>query len=257
MRTAGSLFRIKLKEHMKKAYLTIDDSPSSDWQEKLDFLVEKNIQTLWFCTGENLEKHPAFVAEAIAVVHVIGNHSFSHPDFSLISEEQARQEIGQTESIITELVGDVPNPRWFRFPYGRRGDTDETKSEPERAEKRQALQSMLRDYGYGVPELPGVTYEVIQEYRKQGEHDWWWTFDCKEWALDPAFREAHGLFNLESLLKRMDTDHFRKVTDFVGLNLSNTEEVVLIHDHAHSTHLFRPLIEGLIDKDICFTALPV
>lgn len=242
---------------MKKfAYLTIDDSPSSDWRVKLDFLNEKNIKAIWFSTGENLEKRPEFVTAAVSAGHIIGNHSYSHPDFSQISLKNAEQEIDRTDKIIRSLLPDEDNhPRWFRFPFGRRGDSDETLSLEERTSRREGIQEMLFTRGYVVPDFIGVTYDVISKYTALGRYDWWWTFDCKEWALDPEFK-GYGLHSLEDLISRMDADYFRKETDFVGLNDSDSEEVVLIHDHAHSTQLFEPLIDALLDKGVQFKTLP-
>ncbi len=47
----------------------------------------------------------------------LGNHSWSHPDFSRIPPERMAEEIRKTQRIMWELLG--YQTRLFRFPYGR------------------------------------------------------------------------------------------------------------------------------------------
>ena len=47
----------------------------------------------------------------------LGNHSWSHPDFSRIPPERMTEEIRKTQRIMWELIG--YQTRLFRFPYGR------------------------------------------------------------------------------------------------------------------------------------------
>jgi peptidoglycan/xylan/chitin deacetylase (PgdA/CDA1 family) len=48
--------------------------------------------------------------------HEIGNHSWSHPDFTTLSPQQIQEQIGQTQAVIT--AAGVPAPSLFRPPYG-------------------------------------------------------------------------------------------------------------------------------------------
>ena len=41
---------------MSKAYLTIDDAPSENFEEKVEFLEGKNIPAIFFCEGRYIEK---------------------------------------------------------------------------------------------------------------------------------------------------------------------------------------------------------
>jgi peptidoglycan/xylan/chitin deacetylase (PgdA/CDA1 family) len=50
----------------------------------------------------------------------LGNHSWSHPDFTQLSEEQMRLEIDQTEDMLFQLTG--RHSRVFRHPYGLYND---------------------------------------------------------------------------------------------------------------------------------------
>ena len=49
---------------MSKAYLTIDDAPSENFEEKVEFLEGKNIPAIFFCEGRYIEKRMEKVIEA-------------------------------------------------------------------------------------------------------------------------------------------------------------------------------------------------
>ena len=46
----------------------------------------------------------------------LGNHSWSHPDFTKLSEEEMGKEIKMTEDLLSQLTG--RHSRLFRHPYG-------------------------------------------------------------------------------------------------------------------------------------------
>ena len=50
-----------------------------------------------------LEKDPEPVIEAIQQGFIIGNHSYSHPNFSKISTSKCIEEIDRTDQIIDDL----------------------------------------------------------------------------------------------------------------------------------------------------------
>src|SRR3990172_9835105 len=99
----------------KTAYLTIDDAPSPDFLNKLDFLDAKGITAVWFCQGNYMEQRPHMTIEAIRRGHIIGNHSYSHPHFTDLSLDQARAEIRSTDSILDELYHRAGVARRHRF----------------------------------------------------------------------------------------------------------------------------------------------
>lgn len=50
----------------------------------------------------------------------LGNHSWSHPDFTKLSEEEMDQEIDKTEEMLFQLTG--KHSRLFRLPSGSYND---------------------------------------------------------------------------------------------------------------------------------------
>ena len=63
----------------KKAYLTINDSPSPHIKQKVDFLLSKGIPAIFFCEGRKIEEHSNTVIYAIKNDFIIGNHSYFLP----------------------------------------------------------------------------------------------------------------------------------------------------------------------------------
>lgn len=240
----------------KVAYLTIDDGPTPDFLNKLDYLTERGIIAVWFCQGNHMEARPEAILEAIRRGHIIANHGYSHPHFSDISVDQARAEIRATSTIIDELYHRAGLPRryrFFRFPYGDKGDrlygdTDAQPSAEGRARK-QAIQAYLRHLGYTQPSWPDVTYAYFDAQGLRTDVDWYWTYDTFDWA--PYIDDAPvGVNSIARVMARLDEDDPEGGR---GLNDARSSEIVLVHDNAmQDNHLFVDLIEAILAKGIRF-----
>lgn len=82
-------------------------------------LAEHGVSSTFFLTGRWAEQNPDLTRQIHAAGHELGNHSYTHPDFRTLSNEQITQEIISTERLIERLTGASTRP-WFRFPYGAR-----------------------------------------------------------------------------------------------------------------------------------------
>ncbi|MEV6400482.1 polysaccharide deacetylase family protein [Streptomyces sp. NPDC051907] len=78
-------------------------------------LRRRKLPATFFLTGEFAEAHPA-AARAMAAEHGIGNHSYSHPQFADISEQEQAREVQEADAAIRAATGATPLP-FFRFPY--------------------------------------------------------------------------------------------------------------------------------------------
>ncbi len=65
---------------MKKIYLTIDEFPSEDGLDKLNYLEEKDMPAILFCRGDALEKRLEYAVKAVKKGFILGNHTYSHPN---------------------------------------------------------------------------------------------------------------------------------------------------------------------------------
>jgi len=100
--------------------MTFDDGPSDKLTPKLlDLLAARHIKATFFVIGENVAEHPEIVARAAREGHEIGNHSWSHPNFSRMSDEGIRSQLRKTDDAIRSAIG--TSPTLLRPPYGNLG----------------------------------------------------------------------------------------------------------------------------------------
>ena len=80
-------------------------------------LREANAQATFFLTGEFVRDFPEWTKRIVAGGYPIGNHSYSHPDFTKLTDAAMRKEIDKTGAILIKLGAADPKPL-FRAPYG-------------------------------------------------------------------------------------------------------------------------------------------
>ncbi|WP_319585372.1 polysaccharide deacetylase family protein [uncultured Desulfobulbus sp.] len=96
--------------------ITFDDGPDSEWTPQiLDILKAKNVKATFFMIGSNMENHPKIVRRILAEGHMIGVHTYSHPNIALVSEERAHLEFNATQRLIESITGH--STIIFRPPY--------------------------------------------------------------------------------------------------------------------------------------------
>jgi peptidoglycan/xylan/chitin deacetylase (PgdA/CDA1 family) len=97
--------------------MTFDDGPSATLTPKLlDLLAAHHIKATFFVIGENVAEHPEIVARAAREGHEIGNHSWSHPNFGKMSDDNVRSQLRRTDDAIRSATGS--RPTLMRPPYG-------------------------------------------------------------------------------------------------------------------------------------------
>ena len=87
----------------------------------LDILDEYGIRTTFFMQGEWVEQYPEAAQEIVRRGHELGNHSWTHFNFSEMTAEEVTKELEDTEAIVKEVTGQTTKP-YFRPPYGSRSD---------------------------------------------------------------------------------------------------------------------------------------
>jgi cellulose synthase/poly-beta-1,6-N-acetylglucosamine synthase-like glycosyltransferase/spore germination protein YaaH/peptidoglycan/xylan/chitin deacetylase (PgdA/CDA1 family) len=89
-----------------KVALTFDDGPDPNWTPKiLDVLKEKNVTGTFFLIGIQADKFSGIVKRIYNEGNTIGNHTFTHPDISNISNAYVKVELNLTERLFASLVG--------------------------------------------------------------------------------------------------------------------------------------------------------
>jgi len=71
----------------------------------------------FFIDGRWAEANPGLVRQMTSDGHEIGNHGYSHHDWTELGEEEIRADLEATERVVQSLVPSLPKP-WARPPYG-------------------------------------------------------------------------------------------------------------------------------------------
>jgi cellulose synthase/poly-beta-1,6-N-acetylglucosamine synthase-like glycosyltransferase/spore germination protein YaaH/peptidoglycan/xylan/chitin deacetylase (PgdA/CDA1 family) len=89
-----------------KVALTFDDGPDPQWTPKiLDVLKQKNATATFFLIGIQADKFSGIVKRIYNEGNTIGNHTFTHPDISNISNAYVKVELNLAERLFASLVG--------------------------------------------------------------------------------------------------------------------------------------------------------
>jgi gamma-D-glutamyl-L-lysine dipeptidyl-peptidase len=82
----------------------------------LQALADAKVPATFFLTGRWTEVYPDD-AKRIAASYGIGNHTFSHPHLTQLTDAQVKDEITHCANVVKNATGRDPRPL-FRFPYG-------------------------------------------------------------------------------------------------------------------------------------------
>lgn len=98
--------------------LTFDDGPGPDTEALLDLLKELGVPGNFFCIGQQIEKYPGVLGRMAQEGHLIGNHTYSHPNLLRTGWSQTRQELMRVQTLIEQETGQTA--RFWRPPFGFR-----------------------------------------------------------------------------------------------------------------------------------------
>ena len=184
--------------------LTFDDGPNPAWTPRLlDILAEHNVHATFFMLGKVVKAERALARRVAEAGHLIGNHSWSHPDLARSANPKVLDELTRTSDILADIAGKPV--RFFRPPYGSRSPyvlklarqiglipvtwnamTDDWK-EPS-AEK--IAQNLIRKIGSN--QQRGLATNIVLH---DGSHH------------DPAADRGPSIAAVEKLLERYDRTH--------------------------------------------------
>ncbi len=109
----------------KKIYLTFDAGYENGYTEHiLDVLKKHNAKAVFFLVGNFIETSPELVKRMVDEGHTVGNHTYSHPDMSRISDKAAfENELTKLEKLYQETTG-TKMKKLYRPPQGKYSESN-------------------------------------------------------------------------------------------------------------------------------------
>ena len=151
----------------KTLCLTYDDGPGPASAEIGRFLKERGVRATFFVVGKFAVDHPDVLDQLHADGHIIGNHTFEHPDlpYYVSVNGDVRDQIIRTNTVIQKY--NEGKPIYFRATYG--------KWSPEVARELNVdMRSSFRHVGPVYWDIAGI--------------------DCYYWKLDKSVEEAAEVY---------------------------------------------------------------
>lgn len=104
----------------KVIYLTFDAGyENGNTEPILDALKKHNATATFFVVGHYLESAPELVKRMVAEGHIVGNHTYHHPDMSSISDRDAfAREMNDAAALYKEITGQEMTA-YYRPPQGK------------------------------------------------------------------------------------------------------------------------------------------
>jgi len=106
--------------------LSFDDGPDPKWTPRvLDVLKRKGVHGTFMLIGDEAQQNIGLMQRIVREGNEVGNHTYTHPDISEISQRQLDFEVSLTNRLFASKLG--VQPLYFRPPYDidEEPDTDD------------------------------------------------------------------------------------------------------------------------------------
>lgn len=99
--------------------LTFDDGPNPAFTPRLLELLDRHtVRATFFLVGKYASNQPAITRQIADNGHLIGNHTWSHPNLARSAPRKVREELSSTNDALEQMLGKAV--RFFRPPFGAR-----------------------------------------------------------------------------------------------------------------------------------------
>ena len=229
---------------MPKAYLTIDDSPSPNTEQLVDFLSEHNIPAILFVRGQHLEQNPRAIEYAIKKGLRIGNHSYAHKPAGEMEPQEWADDLELCDHLIEAAYRrcNLPRPaKYYRFPYIDRGDgikIEQIDNEHiKENDKTKVLQHYLHKEGFRQP------FKFMPPNYPAKLDDCLYTYTARDWMLSDKHRGHQEIKTREDLIARATNDEVLK---------KDQRHVLLLHDQPGMIEDAMALIKYFLENNFTF-----
>ncbi len=190
----------------REVALTFDDGPNPFYTPAvLAILKRYRVHATFFCLGTLVALYPQLVQQEHAAGHVVGDHSWSHPQLPLLTPSQILWQMRATADTIQQVI--KVRPTFFRPPYG---DYD---SQVLTQANRLGLTTVLwnddpRDWSW--PGTTGIIYWVLTQASMgsiillhDGGGNRWQTVAALPTLIESLQREGFTLVTLQQMVDEM------------------------------------------------------
>jgi peptidoglycan/xylan/chitin deacetylase (PgdA/CDA1 family) len=183
-------------------------------------------------TLEETPSGPAILRSWVASGNLLGSHTYSHPDLESMTVKDFEDDILKNEPALQQYAGKT-NWHYFRYPFLREGET---------LEKRQAIQTYLKERGY-------KTAEVSLDFE-----DYLWNEPYTRCIATQRMNNVDALHDSYLIAADQYTDVFRSLAHRVyGRDI---RYVMLLHVTAFNAKMLPDLIAQLRERGFTFITLP-
>lgn len=141
--------------------LTYDDGPNDPHTLKLiEVLAKSDVRATFFMMGCYVRQRPDIARAVAHAGHVVGNHTFSHPNLIFKSSTETRRELIECRQALQDAIGDHSN--LFRPPFGGR------RASTLRIARELGLQPVMWNvtgYDWNAPPAELIEKKVVRQIR--------------------------------------------------------------------------------------------
>jgi peptidoglycan-N-acetylglucosamine deacetylase len=141
--------------------LTYDDGPNDPHTSKLlEVLAKHGVRATFFMMGRYVRRRPDIARAVAQTGHVIGNHTFSHPNLIFKSSAETRRELIECRQALQDAIGDHSN--LFRPPFGGR------RASTLRIARELGLQAVMWNvtgYDWDAPTAALIEKKIVRQMR--------------------------------------------------------------------------------------------
>lgn len=102
--------------------ITFDAGANAEcFDDLITALANAHVHSTFFITGNWAQQNRECATAITKHGHEVGNHTWNHLDLTKQSDALVREEIVRADTLLNELTGQSPRPRW-RAPFGARDD---------------------------------------------------------------------------------------------------------------------------------------
>src|SRR5271165_6626360 len=99
--------------------LTYDDGPNDPYTWRMMEVLERHgVKATFFLIGQFVQQKPAIARALVEAGHVIGSHTWDHPNLIFASTSEVRRQLEQAQTAIFDATG--VEAKLFRPPFGGR-----------------------------------------------------------------------------------------------------------------------------------------